>query len=105
MAERLHVSSAYLSKLERGKCGQPSAVLIDQICAMLGLIWDDAENLKNLALVSRPRVVIDTENLGSEATHAANLFAALLPQLDDREIQAALDWLHKKKQDLKNPSP
>ena len=50
-AEVLGVSSAYLSALENGTRGRPSVVLVDQICAWLGLIWDDAEELTGIGLI------------------------------------------------------
>lgn len=99
MARELNVSAAYLSQLEHGKRGQPSSVMIDRICAIFGLIWDDAEKLKALAEVSRPRVVINTEALGPEAMRAANLFARLLPRIDKEEIKSMAEWLeHRNKQ-------
>ena len=48
-ADALGVSKAYISALETGRRGKPSLPLVDQICAWLGLIWDDAEELKVLA--------------------------------------------------------
>ena len=48
------VDSIYL-RTETGTRGQPSAALVDQICVWMGLIWDDAEELKRLALVSHPK--------------------------------------------------
>ena len=48
-AKMLGVSTAYISALETGTRGQPSAALVDQICVWMGLIWDDAEELKRLA--------------------------------------------------------
>ena len=48
-AEFLGVSKAYISALETGARAQPSPVVVDQICVWLGLIWDDAEELKRLA--------------------------------------------------------
>ena len=45
-ADYLGVSKAYISALETGSRGRPSGPFVDQICAWLGLIWDDAEVLK-----------------------------------------------------------
>ena len=45
-ADYLGVSKAYISALETGSRGRPSGPFVDQICAWLGLIWDDAEALK-----------------------------------------------------------
>jgi transcriptional regulator with XRE-family HTH domain len=59
-AKTLGVSSAYLSALETGARGRPSAALVDQICVWLELIWDDAEELKRLAILSHPKPKINT---------------------------------------------
>ena len=64
-AEVLGVSSAYLSALENGTRGRPSVVLVDQICAWLGLIWDDAEELKQLAALSHPKPTINARGHSS----------------------------------------
>ena len=57
-AEALGVSAAYLSARKRFR-GRPSVVLVDQICVWLGLIWDDAEELKRLAALSHPKPTIN----------------------------------------------
>jgi transcriptional regulator with XRE-family HTH domain len=93
MAAHLNVSSAYLSQLEHGKRGVPGVIMLDQICALFGLIWEDAEDLKTLAALSHPRVMIDTSHLGKEAMIAANLFAQLLPRVSEEEAQAMAEWL------------
>jgi len=66
-ANRLCVSVAYLSALEHGRKGRPSPALIDQICVWLGLIWDEAEQIKRLALISHPKPVINATHLGPKA--------------------------------------
>ena len=48
-AKFLGVSKAYISALETGGRGQPSAIFVDQICVWLGLIWDDAEVINAVA--------------------------------------------------------
>ncbi|MCE2517281.1 MAG: helix-turn-helix domain-containing protein [Alphaproteobacteria bacterium] len=100
MAKHLHVSAAYLSQLETGKKGHPTTVMVDHICAMLGLIWDDAEELKHLAKLSKARVAIDTAALGPEATRAANLLAEVLPRVDDDEAKLMADWLNERLKSL-----
>ena len=67
MAAELGVSSAYLSALEHGHRGRPGSGLVMQICGYFGLIWDDVEELKRLAILSHPRVVIDTAGLSPQA--------------------------------------
>jgi len=89
MAAELGVSSAYLSALEHGRRGRPGTGLIMQICALFGLIWDEAEEIKRLARLSHPRVVVDTAGLSARATELANLLAENIGELDDDTI----DWV------------
>ena len=77
-AEFLGVSKAYISALETGARGRPSSVVVDQICVWLGLIWDDAEELKRLASLSHPKPPIDVRNQTAEAVYLANLLAKRL---------------------------
>ena len=60
-----------------------------QICGYFELIWDEAEELKNLADMSHPRVVVDTAGLSPRATELANLLSKTIDQLDDQTI----DWI------------
>ena len=72
LAAALQVSAAYLSALEHGRRGQPSAGLVHQVNEFFGLIWDDAEELARLARLSHPKVTLDTAGLSPEATALAN---------------------------------
>lgn len=92
-ADQLGVSKAYVSALETGGRGQPSAPLVDQICAWLGLIWDDAEELKALAAISHPKPTIDASRANPEAVALANLLAHNIGVLDEaacKRLSAAL---------------
>jgi transcriptional regulator with XRE-family HTH domain len=89
MATDLSVSSAYLSALEHGNRGQPSSGLVMQICGYFDLIWDETEDLKRLASLSHPRVVIDTAGLSPKATELANQLAGRIGDLDEQ----TLDWI------------
>ena len=60
MAAGLGVSPAYLSALEHGKRGRPNKRFVHRVCQYLGIIWDDAEALQEIAGLSHPRVVVDT---------------------------------------------
>ncbi|MBU6419421.1 MAG: helix-turn-helix domain-containing protein [Proteobacteria bacterium] len=94
MAAALQVSSAYLSALEHGRRGAPSAGLIHQICQFFGLIWDDADELTALAKQSRPRLKLNSAGLTAEQTALANRLAKELRNLDPETvlaIQALLD--------------
>ncbi len=94
MAAALQVSAAYLSALEHGRRGAPSAGLIHQICQFFGLIWDDADELAALARQSRPRLKLNSAGLTAAQTALANRLAKELRNLDPgtvTAIQALLD--------------
>ena len=94
-ADSLSVSPAYLSALEHGKKGRPSAALIDQICVWLNLIWDDAEVLKRKAAMSHPRPVIPVAGLHENAVLLANLLSHNIDRLTPQQSQALLHQLRK----------
>ena len=86
-ADFLGVTPAYLSALERGRKGRPSAALVDQICAWLGLIWDQAEEVKALAQLSHPSPRIRPASLSAQAIMLANRLAQNIDRLDDAACQ------------------
>lgn len=94
MADALQVSAAYLSALEHGRRGRPTAGLIHQICDLFGLIWDDAEELSRLARVSHPRVVVDTAGLDAARTELANRLSREIARLPDETVKAMLEALN-----------
>ena len=91
LAHALGVSEAYLSALETGRRPRPTPARVDQICAFFGIIWDEADALKDLARLSQPRVTIDTTGLSAEATQLANRLSQRLRRLDEATIRALLD--------------
>lgn len=93
MAADLSISSAYLSALEHGKRGQPSAQLVRQICAYFGIIWDEAEELERLAALSHPRVTVDTAGLTPKATELANRLAERIHALEEPALDRLLALL------------
>ena len=93
MAEALGVSAAYLSALETGRRPRPTPARLDQICAYFGIIWDEAEALKDLARLSQPRVTIDTAGLSAEATELANRLALRIRHMSREELRAVLDQI------------
>ena len=86
LAAQLQVSAAYLSALEHGKRGAPSAGLVHQVCDVFGLIWDEAEELAGLARLSHPRVVVDTAGLTPEQTALANRIAQVIARLPPETV-------------------
>lgn len=93
MAADLGVSAAYLSALEHGHRGRPSWLLLQRICGYLNIIWDDAEELAELAKMSHPRVTIDTAGLSPKATLLANELGRRIDKLDDPKLEQILKLL------------
>ena len=93
LATALGVSAAYLSALEHGKKGAPPRRLVLQVIEFFNLIWDEAEELEELAKLSNPRVTIDTAGLDPKATVLANKFGEKLARMDENELDAWLEQL------------
>ena len=87
MAEVLGVTPAYLSALEHGKRGRPTFTLIQGVIHVLGVIWDEADELVRLADLSHPRVVVDTAGLEPNATLLANRLAREIGVLEADALQ------------------
>ena len=94
LAAALQVSPAYLSALEHGRRGRPSAGLIQQVNEYFGL-WDNVEELERLARLSHPRVVLDTSGLSPEATELANRLALRIRTLSPARIAALREILER----------
>lgn len=86
MAGVLGVTPAYLSALEHGKRGRPTFTLIQGVIHVLGVIWDEADELVRLADLSHPRVTVDTAGLEPEATLLANRLAREIGELEPQEL-------------------
>lgn len=93
MATALDVTPAYLSALEHGKRGQLTTPRLHQICAYFDIIWDEADDLRRLADLSRPKVTIDTASLSPEATELVNRLAKKIGEMNENEIGALLAQL------------
>ena len=96
MAKKLAISPAYLSALEHGHRGRPSWPLIQQIISFFNIIWDEAEELENLARPSHPKMVVDTSGLSAGATELINLLNRDIKNLDDGQINEMLEIVKKK---------
>jgi transcriptional regulator with XRE-family HTH domain len=88
LAEALQISTAYLSALEHGKRGVPSAGLVHQVNEFFGLIWDEADELSRLARLSNPRVTVNTAGLTPEQTALANRMAQAIDRLNPETVAA-----------------
>jgi transcriptional regulator with XRE-family HTH domain len=101
LAEALQVSAAYLSALEHGKRGSPSAGLVHQVNEYFGLIWDEADDLSRLARLSNPRVTVNTAGLTPEQTALANRLAQVIHRLSPETVAALHAVLDTTAQQLK----
>jgi transcriptional regulator with XRE-family HTH domain len=86
VAEALQVSAAYLSALEHGKRGAPSPGLVHQVNEYFGLIWDEADELSQLARLSNPRITVNTAGLTPEHTALANRVAQTIHRLSPETV-------------------
>jgi transcriptional regulator with XRE-family HTH domain len=93
MAASLGVSAAYLSALEHGHRGRPAGGFVQQVSAYFNLAWDDVDELKRLAEISHPRVVVDTSGLDPLATELANRLAENIDKLDAATLKKLLSML------------
>ena len=104
MAEDLGVSSAYFSALEHGHRGRPGSGLVQQICGYFELMWDEAEELKRLAALSHPRVVVDTSGLSPKATKLANVLPERIDSMDEETLEWVLAEIEGRLAPLKGPT-
>ncbi len=104
MAEDLGVSSAYFSALEHGHRGQPGSGLVQQICGYFDLIWDDSEEMRRLAQLSHPRVIVDTAGLSPKATELANTLAQNIQEMDEETIDWVMAEIRGRNSSLKGPT-
>ncbi|SDO61219.1 helix-turn-helix transcriptional regulator [Phyllobacterium sp. OV277] len=95
MAKAIGVSAAYLSALEHGRRGQPTWDKLQRIIQYFNIIWDEAEELQRLAMISHPRITIDTGGLSPAATELTNLIAAHIRDLDTSAVQSLIDQVKK----------
>jgi Predicted transcriptional regulators len=86
MARAIGVSPAYLSALEHGKKSEPSWELVQRVIGYFHIIWDEAEELQRLAGLSRPRIVIATQDLSPRAVEIADRLAARFSSLGEAEL-------------------
>lgn len=90
MAKDLNISAAYLSALEHGKRGVPSWQMLQRIIHYFNIIWDEAEELIEIAGHSRTKTTINTIGLSPKANILANRFAADIASLDEQALDKVL---------------
>ena len=62
--------------------------MLQRIIGYFNVIWDEADELAELASRSHPRIVVDTSGLSPRATALANRLSDEIAELDDDALQA-----------------
>ena len=96
MASDLGVSPAYLSALEHGHRGRPSWAIVQNIISYFQLIWDDAEEIEQLARLSDPKIMVDTSGLPAETVAFTNQLSQKISSLSAEKIRELSDILNRK---------
>lgn len=86
MAADLEVSPAYLSALEHGHRGRPTWAMVQHVIRYFDLIWDDAEEIEQLARLSHPRLMVDTSGLSADSVALVNKLARKIRNLSPARI-------------------
>jgi len=94
MADRLKVSSAFLSAVETGK-KRPPANFIDRICSAYELSEDEKKELQLAADMSLDEIKIGLTDSSSMQRQAAVSFAKVLNDLTDDEISKIMQVFSK----------
>ena len=95
LAKALKISTAYLSMLENGKRGNPPDGMVELICDYFSLIWDDSEELKDLAKISDINVQINTKILGINATALTNVLKNNIKWLTNKQLIELTEMIEK----------
>lgn len=94
MAEKLGVTSSYLSAVENGKRNATEA-LVRKICKLYGLSPDEARNLQYLAAISNQEVQINIKNESALKKELAVSFARRFSKMNNEQIQKIYEILEK----------
>jgi len=102
MAEKLEMTSAFLSAIETGRKPVPPG-LPDKVIAMLGLDEVSAARVRRAAAKSVKSVRLDVSERDDEAQELAVAFARKFPSMDKHDVQYLLKVLGNTK--TPNPRP
>lgn len=97
MAEKLNVTSSFLSAVENGKKRIPNNWL-NEISCLYDLNSSEIENLEFAFSETNESIKISFEGLNLESKKLAFSFARKLNELDDAEIESLKNLLRKEKQ-------
>jgi len=96
MAEKLNVSSAFLSAVETGKKKAPAG-LVDLVCNVYGLDAASAKSLKSAEEMSATVVKINLAGATAAQHNAAVSFAKALDGLTDEDVARIMKIFEKRK--------
>lgn len=96
MAQKLNVSSAYLSAVETGKRSVPAS-WTKQIATQYSLTQDEIRNLMDAAELSAQEVRISFAQATDNQKQAALSFAKALDGLSDDDLKKIMEVVHGKK--------
>lgn len=94
MAEKLNVSSSFLSAVENGKKKMPDD-WYQQIVTLYNLNLSNQKELKKAIEESKNSVEINIENLNSSKKELVFSFARELEKMDDNEVKQIISFLKK----------
>ena len=94
MADKLKVSSAYLSAVENGK-KKATSTLLRQIVDLYALSEEDAEVLNEAYQRSLNEVRMDTTNMTGNRQDLALIFARKISTIDEESIDEIMKILKK----------
>lgn len=92
MADKLEVSSAFLSAVENGKKNLPDGLLV-KLKDIYSLSDKEVEDLKNAALVSQKTISINLEKTNELQKNLAVCFARQFAELDDETNKHIMELL------------
>lgn len=94
MARDLGVTPAYLSALEHGHRSKPNWQFVQNVIGYFNVIWDEAEELMQLAGLSDPKITVNTSGLSKEATEITNLMAKHIKILETSDFDQIRAIIH-----------
>ena len=94
MADKLNITSSYLSAIEHGKREIPEGFVNDIIC-LYNLNETAAAEVKRVAVKSRLTLKLDLNGQGEKTKNLANAFARKLGDLDDNQINEMMNIIKK----------
>ena len=97
MADKLGVSSAYLSAVENGK-KKATLSMLKQIIEIYNLTTNEEEQLRDAFQRSQDEIRVDTSGMARDRQDLAMVFARKISTIDDESIEEILNILNRRKE-------